>query len=72
MTTSTITARRKGDPQHFVEGKKLVRLCGPQHIQNYTENQNWKNSIHNFDVFGFFSKLKACSVSVVASGVFFT
>ena len=22
MTTSTITARRKGDPQHYVEGQK--------------------------------------------------
>ena len=22
MTTSTVTARRKGDPQHYVEGKK--------------------------------------------------
>jgi hypothetical protein len=24
MTTSTVTARRKGDPQHYVEGKIKV------------------------------------------------
>ena len=24
MTTSTITARRKGDPQHYVEGKNEI------------------------------------------------
>ena len=30
MTTSTITARRKGDPQHYVEGEKIGRTG--QHI----------------------------------------
>ena len=37
-------------------------------IQNI---KNWKMSNKSFDVFGLFSKLRACSVNVVASGVFF-
>ena len=28
MTTSTITAQKKGDPQHYVEGR-IVRLFAP-------------------------------------------
>ena len=29
MTTSTVTARRKGDPQHYVEGKKEPKPRNP-------------------------------------------
>jgi hypothetical protein len=31
MTTSTITAQKKGDPQHYVEGR-IVRLFAPPNI----------------------------------------
>ena len=34
--------------------QKLVRLCGPQHIQNYTKDTIWKMSKFRFDVLVFF------------------
>ena len=49
--------------------KKLVRR-GPQHVQNET-SKKWTCSKKYFDVFGLLSKLRACSVSVVASGICF-
>ena len=55
----------------FIYLKTLVRLCGPQHIQNYTKNSKWEISNKYFDVFGLLSSLRACNVSVVASGAFF-
>ena len=32
MTTSMVTARRKGDPQHYVDGKVIKR---PKNIELY-------------------------------------
>ena len=49
---------------------RLAGLCGPQHIQNYLNK--WKMSKTYLVVFGLISQSRACNVSVVASGVFFT
>ena len=40
------------------------------HKQSYTKNLKLENSKTYFDVFDILSKLRACSVSAVASGVF--
>ena len=53
------------------QNDKLVRLCGPHHIQNYTNKQeivNFRKSILMF--WGLFNQLRGCNVSVAASGVF--
>ena len=46
MTTRTITARREGDPQHYVEGKNWFRLCEPQDMNATIEIRN------EFDLLG--------------------
>ena len=55
MTTSTITARRKVDPQHYVEGKRM---------QTYEPNLKWEKMQVGkliFDKFCFYT----CSQTIV-------
>ena len=64
-----VTSQRKMKRNTKLRTYELVRLCCPQQIQNYTEK--YRNVENTFDAFMFFDKLRTCSVSVVASGIFF-
>ena len=81
MGQTTIGATGKGSGQEGGQifylkkttnkSQKLVGLCGPQQYKKYTEIKHWKVSKIYFDVFSLFSQLRACNVSVNASGGFF-
>ena len=60
MTTSTLTARKKGDPQHYVEGKNHVVLK-EGHKQRHefsmwVANKSHITNIHNFNEMSIFFK----------------
>ena len=46
MTTSTITARRKGDPQHYVEGKNVIKQKSFKSIE-INQNKSINKKINN-------------------------